>query len=241
MKNGFLGIVFAAALCSFGTQASADIFTITYAGTLASGSDVDNTWGTGFNADLAGDAFQLVFNVNTAGSFHTSLNDPGLHAFDTYEGGTFYGASPPVTALMTINGHSEESSGAIQSIVGNEQIYPAYVGFARSTTNEVSEDSTSNIQILVTSNKSTTFPIPVTASFSIPTIDGTNIQIQGSFAFFDADPIDTSGTFSLTGVSVLSLNSAIPEPSTWAMMLLGFAGLGFAGYRASRRKGVAAA
>ena len=26
-----------------------------------------------------------------------------------------------------------------------------------------------------------------------------------------------------------------PEPSTWAMMLLGFAGLGFAGYRASRR------
>ena len=28
---------------------------------------------------------------------------------------------------------------------------------------------------------------------------------------------------------------AAPEPSTWAMMLLGFAGLGFAGYRASRK------
>jgi hypothetical protein len=27
---------------------------------------------------------------------------------------------------------------------------------------------------------------------------------------------------------------AAPEPSTWAMMLLGFAGLGFAGWRASR-------
>jgi len=25
--------------------------------------------------------------------------------------------------------------------------------------------------------------------------------------------------------------SGVPEPSTWAMMLLGFAGLGFAGYR----------
>jgi hypothetical protein len=25
--------------------------------------------------------------------------------------------------------------------------------------------------------------------------------------------------------------SVVPEPSTWAMMLLGFAGLGFAGYR----------
>ena len=28
--------------------------------------------------------------------------------------------------------------------------------------------------------------------------------------------------------------SAVPEPSTWAMMLLGFAGLGFAGYRRTR-------
>jgi hypothetical protein len=25
--------------------------------------------------------------------------------------------------------------------------------------------------------------------------------------------------------------AAVPEPSTWAMMLLGFAGLGFVGYR----------
>jgi hypothetical protein len=29
--------------------------------------------------------------------------------------------------------------------------------------------------------------------------------------------------------------SGVPEPSTWAMMLAGFAGLGLAGYRASRR------
>jgi PEP-CTERM motif len=29
--------------------------------------------------------------------------------------------------------------------------------------------------------------------------------------------------------------SVVPEPSTWAMLLLGFAGLGYAGYRRSRR------
>jgi PEP-CTERM motif len=32
--------------------------------------------------------------------------------------------------------------------------------------------------------------------------------------------------------------SAFPEPSTWAMMLLGFSGLGFAGYRRVRIAGV---
>jgi hypothetical protein len=32
----------------------------------------------------------------------------------------------------------------------------------------------------------------------------------------------------------------VPEPSTWAMMLLGFAGLGFAGYRARRSNAFAA-
>ena len=29
---------------------------------------------------------------------------------------------------------------------------------------------------------------------------------------------------------------AVPEPSTWAMMLVGFAGLGFAGYRSTQRR-----
>ena len=35
-------------------------------------------------------------------------------------------------------------------------------------------------------------------------------------------------------IMVTGLTSA-PEPSTWAMMLLGFAGLGYAGFRRSRQ------
>jgi hypothetical protein len=34
-----------------------------------------------------------------------------------------------------------------------------------------------------------------------------------------------------TYVDNVSLTSGVPEPATWAMMMLGFAGLGFAGYR----------
>jgi hypothetical protein len=36
-------------------------------------------------------------------------------------------------------------------------------------------------------------------------------------------------------ITASSDTNAIPEPATWVMMLLGFAGLGFVGYRASRR------
>ncbi len=32
-----------------------------------------------------------------------------------------------------------------------------------------------------------------------------------------------------------NITTGVPEPSTWAMMLIGFAGVGFAAYRGSRR------
>jgi hypothetical protein len=45
---------------------------------------------------------------------------------------------------------------------------------------------------------------------------------------------DANGNAHLNFYSDFTGSSAIPEPSTWAMMLLGFAGLGFAGYRARK-------
>ena len=39
---------------------------------------------------------------------------------------------------------------------------------------------------------------------------------------------DTANDFAIGAVS---LETAVPEPSTWAMMALGFAGLGFLRYR----------
>ncbi len=47
----------------------------------------------------------------------------------------------------------------------------------------------------------------------------------GTLAVIDSETSDLSGYEP----------SAVPEPATWAMMLIGFAGLGVAGYRGSRR------
>jgi hypothetical protein len=74
------------------------------------------------------------------------------------------------------------------------------------------------------------------------------LEVQGLFprgTFIDAfgfNANDSKGyTTSDTNFGLVTANSSsVPEPSTWAMIALGFAGLGYAGYR-GRRSAVAAA
>lgn len=40
------------------------------------------------------------------------------------------------------------------------------------------------------------------------------------------------------GLDNVSVSSGVPEPSTWAMLILGFAGLGFAGHRRTKARSV---
>jgi PEP-CTERM motif len=72
---------------------------------------------------------------------------------------------------------------------------------------------------------------------------GTNL-----LPFYDADPgsligfsggiIDSGAVYTMWGAGYSSLSgtiSAVPEPSTWAMVILGFAGLGFMVHRRKSR------
>jgi PEP-CTERM motif len=59
----------------------------------------------------------------------------------------------------------------------------------------------------------------------------------GSFlSSLATDPIMVGGENSGDGsVSMTPPTATVPEPATWAMMLIGLAGLGFAGLRQKRR------
>lgn len=84
-------------------------------------------------------------------------------------------------------------------------------------------------------------------------ISGGNAPVGAVVDLFDNGVSPTTGVNS-GGFGVAVATSAIsenyvaggvtanlPEPSTWAMLLFGFAGLGFAGYRRSRRAAASAA
>jgi hypothetical protein len=54
-------------------------------------------------------------------------------------------------------------------------------------------------------------------------------------------PTDASWVVSDFTTNAQALTSAVPEPSTWAMMLLGFAGVGFMAYRRKSKPALMAA
>ena len=81
------------------------------------------------------------------------------------------------------------------------------------------------------------FTSEVALIFSTPT-EGSLVGYTGGSLSTNTNVSSQSATFrwgltsgSLTEIAVIP----VPEPSTWAMMLLGFAGLGFAGYQAHKR------
>jgi PEP-CTERM motif len=72
---------------------------------------------------------------------------------------------------------------------------------------------------------------------------GINANLMSGTVVFGANGLSNVAGSNSTFFSLeepVTLNTFVvgtPEPSTWAMMLLGFIGLGFMGYRKSRRQG----
>jgi hypothetical protein len=103
---------------------------------------------------------------------------------------------------------------------------PVLVGYPDPFDQEVTIESGFAVNVLLYAN--------VGAQYTGSTaIDTETVEVSAS-----ADPtfsIDEPGysAYSIEGVPAGPAAATTPEPSTWAMMLIGFAGLGYAGYRRS--------
>jgi hypothetical protein len=105
--------------------------------------------------------------------------------------------------------------------------------------------------IVNTSDNMTVFSSPAlpTTATSV-TLPGGQLLRGQSYAFDLLFDDRVTGTDPDSGVFLTQFydthtfgffSTGVPEPSTWAMMLIGFAGLGFTGYRASRKSASAVA
>ena len=103
---------------------------------------------------------------------------------------------------------------------------------------------------VVDSSNSTVFNETLSTTDTSVTIPGGVLAAGQSYSFdllFDDRIVDSSGEFlktqfydTHTDGSFSTAAEAVPEPSTWAMMLMGFVGLGFAASLRGRKQGATA-
>ena len=99
------------------------------------------------------------------------------------------------------------------------------------------------------SSASSTFDFRFQGDLLLGVISGfADVTVNGTFLWSVGGPdtvIDLGSNFgpnidlTINGFGAFVVGGvveAVPEPSTWALMMLGFAGLGFAGYRSGRRR-----
>lgn len=123
----------------------------------------------------------------------------------------------------------------------NPAINPANIALTGSTASEFVIDTslpafdgqfgqfTNGITVNGGSGASNGEPGPLHLSISLAGLDTSDFVKNGAGYFFAGDVANPAGATGPVGANTIT--AAVPEPSTWAMMMLGFFGLGFLGYR----------
>lgn len=227
----------AAILAAFGlaVPASAELVSVTYWGTVFDGYDYTGVFGPA-NTSLVGDSYvaHFVFDTARGDTYSGPLSDAAHMNYAI--GGSAYGlASPAVSASVTVNGHSVgipvDTEGEIlgctcqdHNVQGAQVNTP--LGALDYTANEIYDYS----GIL---------PISITEPFTYDVVSGdaTDGLVEINI-WDDATQTYDARAFAEARLTRLSFErvESVPEPSTWAMMLLSFAGLGYAGYGRARRR-----
>jgi hypothetical protein len=214
------------ALTLLSTAASADIITETFTGTVT-GVDSSGYFGTAGAILNTSYTSTYVINTSLAGAFqYTSGGESGTY------GGTTYGLPNPVTsASIVING--------ITFTVATPYYYSERFILEKSTgtffTDGYVDASCGGAYC------GQLYNIVETGDPNAPN----QTSLNTLFATYTVRGDTGSGGFSI-GLDNLNLTdgtvtvAAVPETSTWAMLILGFCGVGFMGYRKRKLIPVAA-
>jgi len=227
-------------------RAEAALVTVTYTGTVSSGVDAFSTFTDSLEPNnLAGLAYKAVYVFDT--TLGETVSSPG---YNYALGGLFNGLqSPALSASITINGISFG-------------FVPNNIGFI----NNISAAAANNVFVSLIEHKANHFAptgnvesailIHRLRHFSLnePTYPGSlsqpvehDVQFnEDVFAILNLDYHTFANHYTAFVQATLAPShvsieiAAVPEPSTWAMMLLGFAGIGYGVYRRKKLAALAA-
>jgi PEP-CTERM motif len=176
-------------------------------------------------------AFGFTNSVGT-GSFSIVDQD----TMEVVAGGTFLPEDKIFVSVDDMNGGvgfgSNFDSGAGFPGVPSDAAYPLGIEFDAATTYVDFRDP---IGVFGTASLSCAgFPDACVAPPGLATTDG-ELVIGGATGQFLSNEGGVEGAFVEEFPTVTPPPASVPEPSTWAMMLVGFASLGFAGYRQAKR------
>jgi hypothetical protein len=214
IKSATLACAALAALLS--TNAFADIVTETYTGTVM-GTDYAGYFGTA-GLDLSNATFTAtyVFDTNHSGSDQYSTN------FIKYTKG-FNLNSPAISASLAINGQTLTfaTNGIYYSelLAQNLATSGHFQSFAQVHSNSGADLS----NYIYTNDPNAPNLTLLTTPFNYTLNTQYSYDNSNSFQYW-------SDNLTLLPTTV-TLTDGVPEPSTWAMMILGFAGIGFMTYR----------
>jgi hypothetical protein len=184
---------------------SAATFTLTFTGKVVYDQEYNALGVSGYGTDtFVGDAYTVTFDINTANGI-AYIYPP----FDQgYYGGSFAGVSSPVLSSTATFGGQSVSSDYYSYVFGSS---PRSCCRGLEEAYDSAANFASNYLVLFVSG----YP---------------NFQSGTGYEGYADTFFEYQNPFSYGEVEA----EFLPEPSTCAMMLLGFAGLSFAGYRRAR-------
>ena len=163
----------------------------------------------------------------TGSNFSSDLNVPFKVGTLYYFNGSVNGGSEATSINLILT--TSFSTPALPNVVST------FALGLTSTPNTGSADNNADYVFLPTTPASSNFVIGGT-TYNVRLTNFGNIRGDG-FLTSNASELHVRENLSATADLFAEVTvAAIPEPSTWAMMILGFAGVGFVTYRRSRKK-----
>jgi PEP-CTERM motif len=201
----------------------------------ASAVGIDQARATTFTSSLAFNSATTGLTVENYGAYSAGTAVPSGSTLGalTYTFNTAAGLGGLITNQF--NSFTGESLGAAQS--GGQQFF--FGGDAFTVTFPTAVTA---VGIFANVNLGTSFSLATPTVSLSNTVNTYDTSTFGFFGITSSTPftsatftsLDANSTFNIPEIEFGSV-AAVPEPSTWAMMILGFCGVGFLAYRRKNR------